>query len=171
MPSLCVKLIFKRRNKAFRVWIVFGDDHEHADPPHLRRLLRVRDERPCCRSAAEKRDEIPPPHEAFPSRRTTPYHIEWGLFAPQQTGSSNVRFTPESRHREILLGCPLCARSASRQLKGSHGGGGHGGGQLLAGTMKLPRRVFSLGCGTNFSRRKILVPFMSITELAYAPMH
>jgi hypothetical protein len=46
MPSLCVKLIFKRRDKAFRVWIVFGDHHEHADPPHLRRLLRERRERP-----------------------------------------------------------------------------------------------------------------------------
>jgi hypothetical protein len=31
MPSLCVKLIFKRRDKAFCVWVVFGDDHEHAN--------------------------------------------------------------------------------------------------------------------------------------------
>jgi len=48
---------------------------DEADDRH-RGLLRARRERPCCRSAAKKRDEIPPPHEAFPSPRTTPYHIE-----------------------------------------------------------------------------------------------
>jgi hypothetical protein len=31
MPSVCVKLSFKRRGKAFCVWIVFGDNHEHAE--------------------------------------------------------------------------------------------------------------------------------------------
>jgi hypothetical protein len=32
--------------------------HEHANSPHLLRLLRARRERPCDRRAAEKRDEL-----------------------------------------------------------------------------------------------------------------
>ena len=78
---------------SLKFWVALRMCHKHANTPHaISWLLRVRDERPCCRSAAEKRDEIPSPHEAFPTRRTTTYHIEWRLFAPQQTGSPNVRF-------------------------------------------------------------------------------
>src|SRR5262249_22491078 len=39
---------------------------QNSDGPQLRRLLLVRGERPSCSSAAEKRDEIAPSHQAVP---------------------------------------------------------------------------------------------------------
>src|SRR5215472_4051773 len=52
---------------------------EHTDPPHAFGLLRARREWPCGYSAAEKCDEVPPPHGLTPrpgSRRTIT-GLEW----------------------------------------------------------------------------------------------
>jgi hypothetical protein len=38
-----------------------GKRSEHAEPPHARRLLRPRRERPCGSRTAEKGDELTPP--------------------------------------------------------------------------------------------------------------
>src|SRR5262245_8546868 len=43
-------------------WIACARAHEYADPPHPFRLLRLCRDRPCCRRAAEQRDELAPPH-------------------------------------------------------------------------------------------------------------
>jgi hypothetical protein len=43
----------------------------HADAPHPFGLLRARRERPCGYTAAEKRDELPPPHWLIPRPRIT----------------------------------------------------------------------------------------------------
>src|SRR5262249_160899 len=45
----------------------FGRTHEHADPPHPLGLLCARRERPRCRRAAEKRDELAASHSITPS--------------------------------------------------------------------------------------------------------
>jgi hypothetical protein len=47
-------------------WIVIGRAHEHADATHALALLPARRERPSGYTAAEKRDEFPPPHGAYP---------------------------------------------------------------------------------------------------------
>src|SRR5204862_3376534 len=40
---------------------------QHADAPDLARLLRRHGDRPCCRRAAEKCDELAPPHHSMTS--------------------------------------------------------------------------------------------------------
>src|SRR5262249_14783194 len=47
--------------------IVLGVEHQHADPPHVLGLLRARHERPRCRCAADKRDELAAPHYSITS--------------------------------------------------------------------------------------------------------
>jgi hypothetical protein len=42
---------------------------KHTDAPHPLGLLRARRERPRHRHAAEQRDEIAPPHGAYPKAR------------------------------------------------------------------------------------------------------
>ena len=42
--------------------------HQQPDPPHSLRLLRTRRERPC-RRAAQQRDEVAPPHGAYPQAK------------------------------------------------------------------------------------------------------
>src|SRR5262249_46897958 len=50
--------------------IVRREVHEHADASHpAGRLLRVRRQRPCGYTAAEKCDEFPPPHGAYPKAK------------------------------------------------------------------------------------------------------
>ena len=53
---------------------------EHTDPPHPLGLLRTRDERPRDCRAAEKCDEFPPPHGAYPKAKDhgTKYSRCWG---------------------------------------------------------------------------------------------
>src|SRR5262249_49516929 len=48
--------------------VALGMRHQHADLPHPFALLRARRERPCHR-AAEKRDELAPPHSITSSAR------------------------------------------------------------------------------------------------------
>jgi hypothetical protein len=56
----------ERRDAQLRVRIVGGEGLEHADPPHLVRLLRARSGRPCSRRAAEKHSELAPPQMINP---------------------------------------------------------------------------------------------------------
>src|SRR5262249_10190511 len=46
---------------------------QHADPPYLLGLLRPRDQRPPSRRAADQRDELAPPHWAYPSDHAPKY--------------------------------------------------------------------------------------------------
>jgi hypothetical protein len=50
----------ERRIACLCYCIICRERHEHADAPHALALLRLRRERPCCRRAAEQRDELPP---------------------------------------------------------------------------------------------------------------
>jgi hypothetical protein len=61
-PSQLAESLDKGRHIRLRCGLRRGAVHEHADPPHLIRLLRARRERPCCRRAAEKGDEVAPFH-------------------------------------------------------------------------------------------------------------
>jgi len=53
------------------LWISRSEGHEQADTTRALRLLRARRERPCCRSAAEERDEFAPFHGFAPAPRIT----------------------------------------------------------------------------------------------------
>src|SRR5215470_4260669 len=44
--------------------------HQYADAPHPLTLLRARRERPCCRCAAEQRDELAASHSITSSARS-----------------------------------------------------------------------------------------------------
>src|SRR6185369_16533224 len=61
-PAQLLQGLPERRDGGLTFWIVSGPIHEHADAPHALRLLRTRAERPRSRRAAEKRDELTPPH-------------------------------------------------------------------------------------------------------------
>jgi hypothetical protein len=87
---------------------------------------------------------------ALGQKQTLPPHFRMSALPPKADIERDVRFVPEAK---VGNSKGVMAVATSRW------------------TMKLPRRVFSLGCGKNFSRRKILVPIMSVTELSYAPMH
>src|SRR5262249_34511955 len=49
--------------------IVRSERGKHADAAHPRRLLRARRKWPCCRRAADERDELAPPHSITSSAR------------------------------------------------------------------------------------------------------
>src|SRR5262245_34623057 len=49
--------------------IVLGENTKHADEPHALALLRARRKRPSGYSVAEKCDEVPPPHGAYPKAK------------------------------------------------------------------------------------------------------
>jgi hypothetical protein len=60
-PAELLKSLARRRDSGLLYRIVRGEWHEHADAPHLVRLLRAHHRRPrCCYRAAEQRDELAP---------------------------------------------------------------------------------------------------------------
>ena len=62
-------------------------DHRHQG------LLRAHRQRPCDSRAAEKRDELAPPHVLLTLRlKATAYHIEWELLCVTASFEANVRF-------------------------------------------------------------------------------
>ena len=69
-PSQLVEALLKRRDAAAGLRVVLGQHHQHADAAHAIGRLRARGERPG-RRAAEKGDEIPPPHSITSSARTS----------------------------------------------------------------------------------------------------
>src|SRR5262249_8881126 len=93
------------------------------DPDHgKRRLLRTRRERPRNGSTATKPNEIAPSHclprgsghgivpaQTYPGNG--PAHVRFGSKADIAAHSSDVRFTPKSRHWDLAATCPLCAKS------------------------------------------------------------
>ena len=62
-PAQLLQPLQERREAGLSFRIVRGQAHEHADAPHPLGLLRARRERPRGRRAAEKRDELAPPHD------------------------------------------------------------------------------------------------------------
>ena len=56
-----LKPLQERRVAGLRFRIIRRKGIEHTDAPHTLALLRTRAERPRCRRAAEKRDELAPP--------------------------------------------------------------------------------------------------------------
>jgi hypothetical protein len=102
----------KRGVTGLSLSIVRGKRHERTDPPHLLALLRVRDERPCRRHAADKRDEIASPHRlplkrsSYPTMRTVHgasqqiwiTDVRFGSKADINACLRDVRFTPKSGH-------------------------------------------------------------------------
>src|SRR5262249_54571853 len=54
-PSKLLKSLLDDRDATLRFWIIFGEHHEHTDPPHPLALLRARRKRPRRRRAAEQR--------------------------------------------------------------------------------------------------------------------
>jgi hypothetical protein len=61
----------ERRNAGLPCRMVCGRAHEHADAPHLRRLLRPGRQRPHSRRAAEKRHEAAPIYSITASARNS----------------------------------------------------------------------------------------------------
>ena len=66
-PTKVRKRLHKRGNLGLLIGITLFSSHQHADAPHVIRLLRARRERPRCRYAAEQRDERAPLHSITPS--------------------------------------------------------------------------------------------------------
>ena len=61
-PAQLLQHVQERRHADLHFRIVCDLGREHANPPHAVALLRARPERPSGYRAAEKRDEIAPPH-------------------------------------------------------------------------------------------------------------
>src|SRR5262249_26503131 len=87
----------KRSETIVRFWIIFGDAKQYANTSRPLRLLRTRRERPCCPGAAEKRDELAPPH--CPSQAGEAH----------RSGSNWEVGSGQTDARQ----CPLCARARS----------------------------------------------------------
>src|SRR4029453_9511613 len=76
---------------------IIGDRiHEHADPPHPLRLLRSRRERPSGYTAAEKCDEFPPPHGAYPKAKDHELIIAPCIAAKRATHVRDGSFATEA---------------------------------------------------------------------------
>src|SRR5262245_48231059 len=69
-PSEPLEFLLERGQAGLIFGIVLGSRHQHADPAHPLRLLRVPGERPSGRRAAEQRDEIAPFHSITSSARS-----------------------------------------------------------------------------------------------------
>src|SRR5258707_3417920 len=95
-------------------------------------LLRARCERPRGRDTAEKGDELPSPHgladqvedHTVAYRRTGAglcITAKWaadvgdGSNSEVELADADFRFTPESRHPAVGLGCPFRANSGSER--------------------------------------------------------
>jgi hypothetical protein len=61
-PTELVEMLPKCRNARTCVRVVLGGRHQHANPPHPFRLLRVHRKRPVSESATERGQELPPPN-------------------------------------------------------------------------------------------------------------
>src|SRR6516165_7911245 len=61
-PAQLLQDLLERRDTYLTLWIVSRHVHEHANAPPALRLLRARRERPRCRRAAKKRDELAARH-------------------------------------------------------------------------------------------------------------
>jgi hypothetical protein len=70
-PSQLLKPLAERGDPCLRYWIALSITHQYSDPPHPLGLLRARGERPCRRRAAEKREELAPPHSITSSARAS----------------------------------------------------------------------------------------------------
>src|SRR5262249_41875007 len=94
-----------------RLWnegIIFGEAHQHADPPHSIGLLRAHRERQCRCHATEKRDELAPSHE-LPSdeaNKATTSLDHVGAVHPQQNFPGYVG-----------SGSWLCENSSARRAR------------------------------------------------------
>src|SRR5262249_26691480 len=103
---------------------------QEPDRRHLARLLRARRNRPSGYTAAEKCDEFPPPHGAYPkakdhkliiapciaakSGHSFPSWVINGRGGRSHT-SAHVRFTLKADKRRLASICPLSARSGCEQ--------------------------------------------------------
>src|SRR5262249_1741512 len=65
-PSQQRQLLQERPDPGLKFRIIRGCGPEHADPTHTLTLLRACHQRPRGYTAAEKCDEFPPPHRAYP---------------------------------------------------------------------------------------------------------
>jgi hypothetical protein len=70
-PSERLESLSKGGNAGLCFGIVLGEPMQEYDAPHPLRLLRARRNRPCDRRAAEKRDELAPPHVSGPRPRSS----------------------------------------------------------------------------------------------------
>src|SRR5215475_13672525 len=70
-PAQLREPLEERRYAGLKLRIVSGAGHQHADTPYALALRRARRERPCCRRAAEKRDEVAPIHSITSSARAS----------------------------------------------------------------------------------------------------
>src|SRR3984957_18227124 len=73
-PAQLPKIRDKRRENGLGVRITLIGRHQHTNAPRSVGLLRARRQRPCCRRATEKRDELAPPHVPPPGSGP---HYEW----------------------------------------------------------------------------------------------
>ena len=124
-PAELLESIPKRGDEGLTFRVVLGIAHQHPDAPHLVALLRTRRKRPY-RCAAQKRDESAPLH--CPSQAEEPIvtgqtgmlevvrlalgNVRFGSKADIAALPINVRFTPESGHRNSTAKCPLAIEMA-----------------------------------------------------------
>ena len=109
------------RSRLFRLGSEVPGDFSRVNPLAL---LRPRRERPRRSRTADKRDELPSPHGAFPtakdhglsiagqdraSQQKRPAHVRFGSKADKASCLDFVRFTPKSGHGSARRECPLCA--------------------------------------------------------------
>src|SRR5262245_20948460 len=70
-PSFLLQSLVKCRHAGLYFRIVSRHSREHANATHTSALLRARHQRPCCRRAAEQRDELAPSHSITSSARAS----------------------------------------------------------------------------------------------------
>src|SRR5262249_5236625 len=68
-PTQRLQRLAESREPALRFGIIFGEVHQHADPPRPLALLRACRERPHGCRATNNGDEFPPPHGADPKAK------------------------------------------------------------------------------------------------------
>src|SRR5215208_1106388 len=61
-PAKLLQLVAQRRDASLRFRVVFLERHQHAHAPYPVDLLRTCAKRPCCRSAANEHNKLPPLH-------------------------------------------------------------------------------------------------------------
>src|SRR6266568_7505525 len=83
-PTQPPKSLPKRNDTRLCFWIAFSIDQHHADAPHALGLLRIRCKRPRSRRAADKQDELAPPH-CFPRG------LGQGIISPQTSTLKGAR--------------------------------------------------------------------------------
>ena len=121
LPTQFFELLLKCPNAGGELGIALGVRHHNSNSPHPSGLLRARRARPRGCGAAEKRDEIAPPHGLLPRAEDHAVHVErYRIFKQALCSASQMGLSCPSR--VISLGGdwgrgPVHVRSASNRVE------------------------------------------------------